>query len=80
MSLHTLRSPTVPRAPLAERLLPPFPPEFFRGADWILPLLVTLLGGLLRFWNLGRPDAVVFDETYYAKDAWSMYVDRKSVV
>jgi dolichyl-phosphate-mannose--protein O-mannosyl transferase len=62
------------RPALAERLVPPFPAEFFRGADWILPLLVTLIGGLPRFWNLGRPDAVIFDETYYAKDAWSMYV------
>ncbi|WP_051450802.1 dolichyl-phosphate-mannose--protein mannosyltransferase [Actinospica robiniae] len=65
--------PAVRRPPLAERLVAPFPPEFFRCADWIVPLLVTVLGGLPRFWNLGRPDAVVFDETYYAKDAWSMY-------
>ena len=62
------------RAPLRERLEPPFYPEFFRGAGWILPLLVTAVGGVLRFWNLVRPDSVIFDETYYAKDARSMYV------
>ena len=62
------------RAPLTERLVPPFPRELFPGAGWILPLVITVIGGLLRFWNLGRPDRVVFDETYYAKDAWSMYV------
>ena len=28
--------------------------------------------GVLRFWRLGSPRAVVFDETYYAKDAWSL--------
>jgi dolichyl-phosphate-mannose--protein O-mannosyl transferase len=39
---------------------------------WIGPLLVTLLGGILRFYRLGRPHAVVFDETYYVKDAWSL--------
>ena len=62
------------REPLAERLVPPFPREPFPGAGWILPLLITAIGGFLRFWNLGRPDQVIFDETYYAKDAWSMYV------
>jgi dolichyl-phosphate-mannose-protein mannosyltransferase len=39
---------------------------------WLGPLLVTLLGGILRFWHLGRPHAVVFDETYYVKDSWSV--------
>jgi dolichyl-phosphate-mannose--protein O-mannosyl transferase len=33
---------------------------------------VALFAGLLRFWNLGNPRAVIFDETYYAKDAWSL--------
>ena len=27
---------------------------------------------MLRFWDLGRPKAFIFDETYYAKDAWSL--------
>ncbi|MFF0478874.1 dolichyl-phosphate-mannose--protein mannosyltransferase [Streptomyces sp. NPDC004284] len=39
---------------------------------WGGPVLVALLAGLLRFWRLGSPRAVVFDETYYAKDAWSL--------
>ncbi|MFI7534437.1 dolichyl-phosphate-mannose--protein mannosyltransferase [Streptosporangium sp. NPDC049376] len=39
---------------------------------WIGPLLVTVFGAFLRFVNLGRPNAVMFDETYYAKDAWSL--------
>lgn len=39
---------------------------------WVLPLIITVLGGVLRFWNLGHPNAIVFDETYYAKDAYSM--------
>ena len=29
------------------------------------------LAAVTRITNLGRPNAVVFDETYYAKDAWS---------
>ncbi|MGW2836596.1 dolichyl-phosphate-mannose--protein mannosyltransferase [Streptomyces sp. NPDC001493] len=43
-----------------------------RRPGWSGPLLVALLAGLTRFWHLGSPRAVVFDETYYAKDAWSL--------
>lgn len=41
-------------------------------AGWIGPLLVALYAGFLRFWNLGRPDTLIFDETYYVKQAWSL--------
>ena len=61
------------RNSLRDRMVPPYYPEFFRGAGWILPLIITVIGGVLRFWNLVRPDSVIFDETYYAKDGWSMY-------
>ncbi|MFF0445623.1 dolichyl-phosphate-mannose--protein mannosyltransferase [Streptomyces sp. NPDC004609] len=43
-----------------------------RLAPWGGPLLVALFAGILRFWNLGSPNAVIFDETYYAKDAWAL--------
>ncbi|MEC4015226.1 phospholipid carrier-dependent glycosyltransferase [Streptomyces sp. H27-D2] len=43
-----------------------------RWSGWGGPLLVALLAGLIRFWHLGSPKAVIFDETYYAKDAWSL--------
>ncbi|WP_137988875.1 dolichyl-phosphate-mannose--protein mannosyltransferase [Streptomyces vilmorinianum] len=43
-----------------------------RLAAWGGPLLVALLAGVLRFWNLGKPNAVIFDETYYAKDSWAL--------
>ncbi|MER7926136.1 phospholipid carrier-dependent glycosyltransferase [Streptomyces sp. NPDC096057] len=53
-----------------------FPPtiawRLARWSGWGGPLLVTLLAGLPRFWRLGSPRAVVFDETYYAKDSWSL--------
>ncbi|HET6356748.1 dolichyl-phosphate-mannose--protein mannosyltransferase [Streptomyces sp.] len=39
---------------------------------WLGPLMVAVFAGVLRFWNLGKPDAVIFDETYYAKDAWAL--------
>ncbi|GAB3538180.1 phospholipid carrier-dependent glycosyltransferase [Arthrobacter tecti] len=38
---------------------------------WLLPLLISLIGGVLRFVRLGEPDSLVFDETYYVKDAYS---------
>lgn len=40
---------------------------------WGGPALVVLLAAVLRFWNLGHPQAIVFDETYYVKDAWSLW-------
>ena len=52
------------RPALARRLTP--------SSGWLGPLLVALFAGVLRFWRLGQPRAVVFDETYYAKDAWSV--------
>ncbi len=39
---------------------------------WIGPIIVTIIGGLLRFIELGRPHAIMFDETYYPKDALSL--------
>ena len=37
------------------------------------PLLVTAFAAVLRFWNLGQPRVFSFDETYYAKDALSLW-------
>ncbi|PWC02901.1 dolichyl-phosphate-mannose--protein mannosyltransferase [Agromyces badenianii] len=39
---------------------------------WGGPILVTLIAAVLRFWNLGHPSTIVFDETYYVKDAWTL--------
>ncbi|AXG79673.1 dolichyl-phosphate-mannose--protein mannosyltransferase [Streptomyces paludis] len=46
--------------------------RIIRWSAWGGPLLVALVAGVLRFWNLGSPKAVIFDETYYAKDAWAV--------
>ncbi|MEU6976109.1 MULTISPECIES: phospholipid carrier-dependent glycosyltransferase [unclassified Streptomyces] len=46
--------------------------RIWRAAAWAGPLLVALVAGVLRFWNLGKPHAVIFDETYYAKDSWAL--------
>uniref|UniRef100_UPI002029B247 dolichyl-phosphate-mannose--protein mannosyltransferase n=1 Tax=Sphaerisporangium fuscum TaxID=2835868 RepID=UPI002029B247 len=49
---------------------PPFQGSPLWG--WLGPLLVAAFGGFLRFYRLGTPKAVVFDETYYAKDSLSL--------
>ncbi|WP_407552389.1 phospholipid carrier-dependent glycosyltransferase [Streptomyces sp. Pv4-95] len=46
--------------------------RFARWSGWTGPLLVALFAGILRFWDLGSPRKVIFDETYYPKDAWSL--------
>lgn len=40
--------------------------------SWGGPLAVTALAAVLRLRDLGHPNAVIFDETYYAKDAISL--------
>jgi len=57
-------------AVLRARLMTPMPGDRLWG--WIGPLLVTLFAGFLRFNRLSVPNAIIFDETYYAKDAWSI--------
>ncbi|GIH91626.1 dolichyl-phosphate-mannose--protein mannosyltransferase [Planobispora siamensis] len=59
-----------PEDSVHDRLVPPMPGGILWG--WLGPLLVTALGAILRFVNLGRPDAVMFDETYYAKDSFAL--------
>lgn len=39
---------------------------------WSAAVGVALLALFLRLWHLGKPHVFEFDETYYAKDAWSM--------
>jgi dolichyl-phosphate-mannose-protein mannosyltransferase len=51
------------------------PAGAYRAAQamgWVGPVLVALFAGVIRFWRLGRPHELVFDETYYAKDAWAL--------
>src|SRR6202050_2221715 len=55
---------------LRARLVAPMPAD--RPWGWLGPLLVTAFGAFLRFSRLSSPDAIIFDETYYAKDAWSI--------
>lgn len=41
------------------------------AAIWV-PLLIAVFAGLVRFWGLDHPHRLIFDETYYVKDGYSM--------
>ncbi|MFJ2753594.1 dolichyl-phosphate-mannose--protein mannosyltransferase [Streptomyces sp. NPDC087297] len=79
--LHAPSPP--PREDVRAILVPPFPRPPGRlwaatgavalMATWAGPLLVALVAGVLRFANLGSPKALLFDETYYVKDAWATF-------
>ncbi|HWJ67777.1 MAG TPA: phospholipid carrier-dependent glycosyltransferase [Nocardioides sp.] len=75
-SLTTLsRTASGHRVPHAiDRALGPL--RGLRGRDrlvgWLGPLGVTLLAFVLRLVDLADPRQFAFDETYYAKDAWSL--------
>jgi dolichyl-phosphate-mannose-protein mannosyltransferase len=62
--------PAEPATSLRDRLVPPMPASSLWG--WLGPLLVTALGAFLRFYRLGQPHAIVFDETYYVGDAYGI--------
>ncbi|MCS5714520.1 phospholipid carrier-dependent glycosyltransferase [Herbiconiux sp. CPCC 205716] len=44
-----------------------------RAWRWGGPIAVTLLAAVLRLVNLGHPHSLVFDETFYVKDAWTTW-------
>ncbi|UFU03762.1 phospholipid carrier-dependent glycosyltransferase [Ruania suaedae] len=55
---------------LTDRLLSPVAGS--RAWGWIGALLVTVVAGVLRMAHLDRPARLVFDETYYVKQAYSL--------
>ena len=53
-----------------ERLRVTMPTDRLNG--WIVTLIIGAIACVIRFVNLGYPNKLVFDETYYAKDAYSL--------
>lgn len=43
-----------------------------RWTAWLVTVVIAALAFVLRFVNLRRPDYLIFDETYYPKDAWTL--------
>lgn len=50
-----------------------YPPSL-RLWFWLIPTITAVIGGILRFVRLDDPHSLVFDETYYVKDAYSLLV------
>jgi dolichyl-phosphate-mannose-protein mannosyltransferase len=43
-----------------------------RISGWVVTLIIGAIAFVIRYVNLGYPNKLVFDETYYAKDAYSL--------
>ncbi|WP_425359123.1 dolichyl-phosphate-mannose--protein mannosyltransferase [Actinoalloteichus spitiensis] len=55
------------------RLNRPMPADRLRA--WVVALSLTLVGGVIRFWNLGHPTdqgTPIFDEKHYVPHAWQV--------
>src|SRR5690606_4168153 len=48
-------------------------PATARLLGWLVPALITLFAAALRLINLAHPHQIMFDETYYVKDSWSLW-------
>jgi dolichyl-phosphate-mannose-protein mannosyltransferase len=53
-----------------ERLRAEMPTDRLNG--WLITLIIGAIAFVTRLVNLGYPNKLVFDETYYAKDAYSL--------
>lgn len=48
-------------------------PSYWEGKrEWLVPIGVVAVAAALRLIGLEHPHALVFDETYYVKDGWSI--------
>ncbi len=43
-----------------------------RLTTYIGPGIILLVATIARFWALGSPGVLIFDETFYVKDAWTL--------
>ena len=48
-------------------------PDWGRAIRWLAPLVITALAAVLRLIGVAHPHELAFDETYYVKDAWSLW-------
>ncbi|MFV2196522.1 dolichyl-phosphate-mannose--protein mannosyltransferase [Nocardiopsis sp. LOL_012] len=76
-SSETQTSPAEPpsrRGATSDTDGPERPSPAHRGwPGWAAAVVVALFAGALRFFNLGEPARIYFDETYYAKDAYGLW-------
>ncbi|HEY5847056.1 MAG TPA: phospholipid carrier-dependent glycosyltransferase [Microlunatus sp.] len=48
------------------------PPMTDRLVGWLVTVVITAIAFAIRAYRIGQPKALIFDETYYAKDAYSL--------
>lgn len=48
-------------------------PDWGRAIRWLAPLVITAIAAVLRLVGVAHPHQLAFDETYYVKDAWSLW-------
>jgi dolichyl-phosphate-mannose--protein O-mannosyl transferase len=58
--------------PSARRRLVPALRHQDRLIGWVVTVTLGAVAFAMRVWHLGYPHKFLFDETYYAKDAWSL--------
>lgn len=63
--------------PASERPLPPRHPRWADrlttpAAGWVATAIATILAAVIRLPGLDNVRTLIFDETYYVKDAWSL--------
>ena len=49
-------------------------PDWGRALRWLAPLVITAVAAVLRLVGIAHPHQLAFDETYYVKDAWSLWI------
>jgi len=64
--------PWTPGWRTVDRLRDDYPLHRDEPFSWLLTVIITLLAFGIRFPRLAVPPKIVFDETYYAKEAWSV--------
>ncbi|GEK79618.1 dolichyl-phosphate-mannose--protein mannosyltransferase [Agrococcus baldri] len=48
-------------------------PRIRRTLEWAAPTAILTIAAIARLTGLGHPHQLVFDETYYVKEGWSMW-------
>jgi dolichyl-phosphate-mannose--protein O-mannosyl transferase len=69
-SAAAVTPPEPPPPSTLERLRLPMPTDRLTG--WLVTVLISGIAFAIRLVNLGYPNKLIFDETYYAKDAYSL--------
>ena len=74
--VQALTTPAAPGRPDEQPVVDPPRGRHAVPADrrsWIAPVVVLVVAAVARLWAIGAPSTLIFDETYYVKDAWTLW-------